>query len=60
LGSAFLAAFVAGSISLGLSYAFCEDWRLLLQRVLARGRRFGGGLIVSLRRTQAIKTSSLE
>jgi O-antigen/teichoic acid export membrane protein len=57
LGSAFLSAFIAGSISLGLSYAFCEDWRLVLQRVLARGRRFGGGLIVSFRRTQAIKTS---
>jgi membrane protein DedA with SNARE-associated domain len=57
---AFLSACVAGLIALGLSYAFCEDWRLVLQRTLSRGWRFGGGLIVSLRRTQAIKTGPLE
>jgi O-antigen/teichoic acid export membrane protein len=60
LGPAFISACVAGLIALGLSYAFCEDWRLVLQRTLARGWRFGGGLIVSLRRTQAIKTGPLE
>jgi O-antigen/teichoic acid export membrane protein len=59
-GPAFLSAFVAGLISLGLSYALCDDWRLLLQKALARGRLFGGGLILNFRRTQAINTSPQE
>ena len=57
LRSAFLSALVVGLISLGLSYAFCEDWRQLFQKALARGRRFGAGLILSFRRTQTINTS---
>ncbi len=60
LGPALLSACVAGLISLALSYALCDDWRLLLQGALARGRRFCGGLILSSRRAQAIKTTPQE
>lgn len=56
-GPALLSAFVAGSIALALAYVFCDDWRRLLQKVLARAR---ASLILSFRPTRAINTTPQE
>jgi O-antigen/teichoic acid export membrane protein len=49
VATALVAAIAAGAACVALGYSFCEDWRRLTQLALARARRFGDSLTLSLR-----------